>query len=274
MSYIDAHVHVWTPDRAAWPRPRDFAPVEPARFTPEDLLALATPVKVDRIVLIQMSFYGFDNAYMLDAIARRPKVFRGVAVVDHDAAGVAAEMRRVKALGVRGFRIPPDFHAAAWPDSPGMRRMFTCAEEEGLAICPLLNPEDLPGLGRMCDRFPRTRVVIDHLARIGADGQVRERDVEALCALAAKPEVFVKVSAFYALGRKRYPYLDLLPLVRRVVDAFGPERLMWGSDSPFQVQGGHTYAGSLEFARERIDFLSPHGRDALLRDTAERVFFS
>ncbi len=55
----------------------------------------------------------------------------------------------------------------------------------------------------------------------------------------------VKLSAFYALGRKRAPYTDLAPLIQHLFEAFGPKRLMWASDSPFQVQDGHRYAPSI-----------------------------
>jgi len=62
-------------------------------------------------------------------------------------------------------------------------------------------------------------------------------------------------------------------MIRRLVDAYGVERLMWASDSPFQVQNGHTYAGSIELVRDRLEFLSASDREWLLRKSAERVFF-
>ena len=83
----------------------------------------------------------------------------------------------------------------------------------------------------------------------------------------------MKVSGFYALGAKKSPYLDLLPLVRLVFDAFGPRRLMWGSDSPYQHTDGHGYAASIALVRDRLDWLSAEDREQLLRGTAERVFF-
>jgi predicted TIM-barrel fold metal-dependent hydrolase len=85
--------------------------------------------------------------------------------------------------------------------------------------------------------------------------------------------VFVKVSAFYALGRKQPPYTDLEPVIRRVFEDYGPRRLMWASDCPFQVQKGHTYAASMNLIRERIRWLSADDRDWLLAKTAESVFF-
>ena len=83
----------------------------------------------------------------------------------------------------------------------------------------------------------------------------------------------MKVSAFYALGKKRAPYTDLLPMIRRLLDAFGPERLMWASDCPYQVQGEHTYAASVELIEKHLDFLSAEDRARILRDTAAGFFF-
>ena len=268
--WIDAHVHVWTDDLARYPLAEGFRKeqMKPATFTPEELFAHARPCGVSRIVLIQMSYYRFDNSYMLDTIARFPGVFRGVAVIDAGATDVRNQMLALKGKGVTGFRI------GAGLEAPGMAAMWACGAEEGLAMCPLINPDALPALDRMCAKFPETPVVIDHFARIGADGQVREEDLERLCALGRYPKTHVKVSAFYALGRKQHPYTDLLPMIRRLLDAYGAERLMWATDSPFQVQGGHTYSGSIELVRDRLEGISDADRRWLLGKTAERVFFS
>jgi predicted TIM-barrel fold metal-dependent hydrolase len=275
-NYIDAHVHVWTPDTARFPRDRRRAGPEykPDSFTPEQLLATAKPCGVSRIVLIQMSFYGTDNAYMLDAIKRYPTVFSGVGILDPQAPGVRDEMIRLKTLGVRGYRITPGADKATWLDSAGMQAMWRCGAEKRIAMCPLIGPDAIPSVDRMCAKYPDTPVVIDHLARIGADGEIRQTDVRALCALAGHRNVHVKVSAFYALGKKQYPYTDLSAFIRAVFDAYGPRRLMWASDSPFQVQAPHTYAGSIELVRDRLNFLSGEDREWLLRKSAEQVFFS
>ena len=163
---------------------------------------------------------------------------------------------------------------ATWLDSAGMQAMWRCGAEKRIAMCPLIGPDAIPSVDRMCAKFPDTPVVIDHLARIGADGEIRQADVRALCALARHRNVHVKVSAFYALGKKQYPYTDLSPFIQSLYDAYGPQRLMWASDSPFQVQAPHTYAGSIELVRDRLDFLSHEDREWLLRKSAERVFFS
>ena len=84
----------------------------------------------------------------------------------------------------------------------------------------------------------------------------------------------MKISAFYALSKGQPLYLDLAPVIRRLLEAYGPERLMWATDCPFQVQNGHTYLDSIALIRDRLDFLSDSERQWLLRKTAERVFFS
>jgi predicted TIM-barrel fold metal-dependent hydrolase len=275
--FIDAHVHVWTPDLERYPLAQGFTreQMKPPRFTPEELFDHARPAGVERIVLIQMSFYRFDNAYMLDTIKRFPGVFSGVGIVDDSAPDVADRMRHLALRGVRGFRINPGSRKVdEWIGSEGMRTMWQFGAQSGLAICPLINPSVLPAIDRMCARHPDTPVVIDHFARVGVDGTIREEELAALCGLAKHRKTHVKTSAFYALGKKAAPYLDLGPMIRRVLDAFGPERLMWASDAPFQVVGGHAYAPSVELIRDRLDFLSESDRLWLLRGTAERVFFA
>lgn len=274
MNIIDSHVHVWTGDKIRYPRATDTPHYEPASFTPEDFFRHARPAGVKRAVLIQMSFYEFDNSYMLDSMKAHPGVFSGVGIVDSRAANPETSMRNLARQGVRGFRIHPGGLPQTWLDTPGMRAIWRCAAEDRLAMCPLLNPAALASVDRMCTRHPDTPVVIDHLARIGADGEIRDGDVRLLCGLAKHPNVSVKVSAFYALGEKRAPYRDLVPLIRRVFEDFGPRRLMWASDSPFQVEGGHTYESSVALIQEGLPFTSVEDRQWMLEKTAESVFFA
>ena len=270
---IDSHVHLWTDDRTRYPRLVGATNYPPMRFTPEDFFSHARPSGVTRAVLVQMSFYGFDNSYMLDCMRAHPGVFAGIAIIDSHAPDRAEAMRRLASQGVRGFRIVPGSAPGTWLETPEMRAMWRDAADQRLAMCALINPSDIPRIDAMCTRFPETTVVIDHLARIGAGGAVRDEDVSSLCGLARHRHVLVKVSAFYALGAKRAPYSDLAPLVRRVFEAFGPQRLMWASDCPFQVQDGHDYASSVDFVRARLPFLTDEDRSWLLSRTSAAHFF-
>lgn len=273
--FIDAHSHVWSGDTVRWPRvpipnTNDGTPLE---FSADDLLAHARPCGVTRVVLIQRGFYLYDNRNMLDVMARYPGKFSGVARVDHTKPGPVEEMERLAGLGVRGFRILPNGEPVTWLDSPAMGAMWAYAGRRRLAMCPLVEPDAIPSIDRMARRHPDTPVVIDHLCRIGSDGQFHEADIKALCGLARQRQIKVKVSAFHALGRKQPPYLDLVPLIRRVFEAFGPQRLMWGTDSPFQVVKGNTYAASFGLVHDRLDWVSDSDRDWMLRRSAEETFF-
>jgi len=275
MGYTDAHVHVWTDDFARYPLAPGYAPeqMKPPTFTPEELLAHCRPCGVDRIVLVQMSYYGTDNSCMLDTMRQYPGVFGGIAVIDEDAADVEAQMDRLGALGVRGFRIQPSQSPAGeWLDTPGYERMFAHAAQTGQSLCCLINPDALPALDRMCACHPRASVVIDHLCRIGVSGEIPEEDVAALCDVARRDNAKVKVSAFYALGRKQPPHEELLPTIERVVAAFGVQRLMWATDCPYQVQS-ETYEDGLALVRDRLALASEADREWLLWRTAEEWFF-
>lgn len=278
VKYIDAHVHVWTADTSHYPLAPGFKKEEmkPASFTPEELFKHTRLAGVDRINLIQMSFYGFDNSYMLDMIKLYPDIFVGTAVIDPLADDPARRMTDLATKGVRAFRIHPRLSkqpADKWLRPDGYGKMFTAAAKNNQALSCLIDVDGLPELDRMCEVHGNTPVIIDHLARVGVDGTIRDKDVNALCALAKHKKVMVKVGAFYALGKKKAPYDDLAPLIKNVIKAFGPERCMWESDCPFQVQGEHTYAASIDLVKKHLDFVTAEEREWLLRKTAEKYFF-
>ena len=104
------------------------------------------------------------------------------------------------------------------------------------------------------------------------EAEDHQNQVEALCRMGRHRRIMVKVGAFYALGLKKPPYDDLIPLIRQVVGAFGPEQCMWETDCPFQVVHG-TYEASLALIRDRCDFLSRSDREQILRKTAEAFLF-
>lgn len=274
--WIDAHSHIWTPDLKRYPLTEGLTKgdLKPLSFTDDELMAVARPVGVSRVVLIQHSTYHlFDNSYLVDNWKDHPDRFRVVGMVDSREDGAGSKMRKLLKQGVTGFRITPFRLGKDWLDTPGMAEMWRTGADTKQAMCCLINPSDLPDVDRMCEKHPDTSVVIDHFARVGADGTVHEKELKSLCHLARHPKVSVKISAYYALGKKKPPYDDLIPMIRRVYEAFGPQRLMWASDCPYQLDGDNTYAASIELITKRIDFLTDADRKWLLRKTAERVYF-
>jgi predicted TIM-barrel fold metal-dependent hydrolase len=273
--WIDAHSHIWTRDVQRFPLANGSTvdDLAPPSFTAEELLEVAHRSRVGRVVLIQHHrYHGWDNSYLIDAAHRSPEVFRVVGMVDNLASGAARTMEGLLPQRVTGIRITPWVHQEKWLRGE-MDAMWRTGAKTGQNLCCLIDAKNLPEVEAMCKRFPDTPVVIDHFARIGVDGEIRTKDVDSLCALAKHRNTTLKISAFYALGKKRPPYLDLSPMIHRVLDAFSVERCMWASDSPYQIDGDNTYEASIELIQDRLDGLSDGDRQWLLRKTAERVFF-
>src|SRR5262249_32671849 len=120
MGFIDAHCHVWTDDTAHYPLGAGWKAEDmtPRRFTPEDLFKHTKANGVDRVNLIQMSYYydkdlssetvhKFDNSYMLDMMKMYPDVFVGTAVIDPHAKEPERLMDELAKKRVRAFRIHP-----------------------------------------------------------------------------------------------------------------------------------------------------------------------
>jgi predicted TIM-barrel fold metal-dependent hydrolase len=208
---------------------------------------------------------------MLDMMAAHPGVFSGVGIVDHQASDAAAKVRELRKAGVRGLRVYSDSLTKSGKE---VEKLWKIAADEDVAICNLINPADIALVDTLCEKFPNTKVVIDHFARIGVSGSIEPEPLAALCRLARFPTVHVKTSAFYALGKKAAPYDDLGPMIRELRDAYGADRLMWASDCPYQVQGNHAYAPSIALVRDRLDFLTANEKQSILRGTAEKLFFA
>ena len=303
LRYIDSHSHVWTPEVTSFPAANGVkvgdhdAGWTVESWTGERLLQAAAPSGVGRVVLISHGMiYGYDNTYMLDCARQHPGKFRIVGAIDdrRPPEEVAATMRSLLQQGVTGFRLSPGELGKPfgrtrddWLSTEGMQTMWKTAAETRQAMCGLVNVgAALDAFERMVAAYPETVAVIDHFSRIGVEGSAPEQSIERLCELARYPNLYVKVSAFYALGQATPPYRDMLPFVRRLVEAFGARRLMWGSDCPYQIYQHNppfnpnakpgavgSYDSSIAVIRDHADFLSESEKEQILGLTAERVFF-
>lgn len=274
--WIDAHSHIWTNDLSHYKLRPGATPAQlvPASFTDDELMAIASPEGVGRVVLIQhWPHHGWDNSYLIDAWKRHPERFRIVGQIDDSGDNPAQLMRTMLKQGVTGFRIGPGVGPKDWLGTAGMQQMWKTAAETRQSMCCLINPEDLAGVSSMCGRYPDTPVVIDHFARIGASGEIPPSEVKQLCDMAKHQQTRVKISAYYAFGKKQQPHHELIPMIHQLFEAYGADRLMWASDCPYQLDGDNTYKSSIALIRDQIDFVTPEERRSLLQTTAEKTFF-
>ena len=178
---VDAHVHVWSSDIERYPLAAGFRKENlwfPS-FSIEELLALCRPAGIGRVNLIQMTWYGLDHSYILDAIASSPGQFVGtgivpaitdVSVASPDRAMVALAEGGIYAFRIRGRSTRPPLHdSPQWMNHPGFEKMFIAGAEHNLALSFLMNPEDLPELERYVQ--PPSRMSRDHRSLLSHRGK-------------------------------------------------------------------------------------------------------
>ena len=286
---VDAHIHVWSPDRDRYPLAPGFAAEDlwlPS-FTPDDHFRYSRVLGRVRINLVQMTWYGLEHRYIIDLIESDPDTFVGTGIVpavgDVSLGSPDRVMRDLSRCGIHAFRIrgrstqAPWGQPDRWLDQVGYEKMFAAGAEDNLALSFHLGPADLAELDRMCERFPETPVIIDHVGGVRVrDGAIDDAPLQALCRLARHPRVMVKLGPVHGLGDGVAPFGDVLSLLRPVVEAFGASRCMWESDSggPIRMsEPQRDYVASVDLIRG-ADFLSDADVDMILGGTAESLLFS
>jgi len=126
----------------------------------------------------------------------------------------------------------------------------------------------MPEVALLLEKLPDLTVVIDHMADCPID---RPAELEKLIALKRYPNLFVKISHTWQISRQPYPWPDAQQYVKRLYDAYGPQRLMWATDWPI-VEGWSTYARALSVVRDEMKFLNADDRGWILNKTIERVW--
>ena len=242
---LDSHVHVWVqqPEQYPWQPIGGYVPENEA--SAEMLLAEMDAAGVDGAILVQPTPYGWDNSYLLDAAANYPERFRCVCLVDPlEKTGPQALQQLVEEHRIAGIRI--NWHIQpvhVWRENAHHSALWAVANKLCVPICLQLTPEHLGFLGEMAERHG-VPMVIDHLGRPREGAKPDDADFTDLLALAAHENIYVKLSGLNYYSGQKAPYRDVWPLIQAVVERFGAQRCMWGSDFPF-VQDHWSYGGLL-----------------------------
>jgi len=266
---IDPHVHVWKNDpRYPWAKETPKPPEQDA--TPEMLLELMRANGVAKTIIIQVIYYRWDNSYAADVLKQYPQHFQGVARVNpEDPAAPDHLSRLVEEQGFRGVRLSPAGNEQGdWIRGPLMPPLWKRCNELKVPMTLLAPASRMPDAARLIEKFPGLTVVIDHMADCPLD---RPDLLKLLLVLERYPNVFVKISHTWSLSKQQYPYLDSQQQVKRLYDAFGPRRLMWGTDWP-GVERYCGYAKALALVRDDMSFLNGEDRNWMLGRTVERVW--
>ncbi|MDT0266372.1 amidohydrolase family protein [Streptomyces sp. DSM 44915] len=277
---IDAHHHLWDPAHRPqpWLRESGLDPLHRA-FTVAELAATAGPAGVAGTVLVQVLPDPAETAEFL-AVADGSSLVRGVVGwVDLTAgrAAVADELARLRA-GSGGARLVGVRHLVQgeadprWLCRPEVRAGLSAVAAAGLAYDLLVRPHQLPAAVATVRALPELTWVLDHLAKPPVATGELAGWAEPLRELAAEPGVSCKLSGLVTEADWRHWTVDQLrPFAGVALDAFGPERLMFGSDWPVCLAAA-SYTDVLGAAEELTAELTPAERAAVFGDTARRVY--
>ncbi|HEV8438172.1 MAG TPA: amidohydrolase family protein [Methylomirabilota bacterium] len=273
MPTIDVQVHAYERNHPG--RPWAGVLHGPAEVTGDDMVAAMDAVGVDGAILVSpFSMYRYDASYALDVRAKHPGRFGLVKPVDPSDPAVADTVTQWAALdGTVGVRIMMNRDVSTDPADPGINRVLAAAARHALPV-NLLAWGRLEQAGQLAARNPGTQLVIDHLGlqqpfEPPAPAQPFA-DLPKVLALAAHANVAIKISGACTLSHEPFPYRDIWDPLRRIFDAFGMDRCMWGTDWTRAV-GLLTYAQGVEAFRVN-DRLSAGDRAALMGGTLARVY--
>jgi L-fuconolactonase len=276
---VDSHTHLWDLERVAYPwLVPDYGPIH-RTFAPDELEPQLRAAGVDRTVLVQAANSFEDTDSMLAHARERAwiaAVVGWVPLEDPSAAARALDERYLADPRFRGVRHLN--HEEADPDwlvRPNVIEGIRTLEARGLvyevvAVHPL-HLGHVPAIARAC---PGLAIVVDHLAK----PPIRSGDLGAwaadLRAAAAFPNVWAKVSGLNtAADWETWSAEDLVPAIGSAIEAFGPERLMFGSDWPVAILAGD-YAKVWAETNRALDLLGVTGteRAAILGGNAVRLY--
>lgn len=270
---IDAHQHFWKPSRGdyGWLTPeletlyRDFLP--------SDLKPLLDQCGVEKTILVQAAPTEEETHFMLELAEENEFIAGVVGWTDFESKEVGASMAALAEnkflVGLRPMvqDLPDD----DWLARPGLAPAFSAMIQHRLVFDALLLPKHIRRLLPVLERHPDLSVVVDHAAKPTLKDGVSREWFDDIAAVAKHPDVCCKLSGLVTEARPEWTAGDLVPVVDHLLQTFGPERLIWGSDWPVLTLAG-TYSQWWETVQTLLSSLSDSDRDAILGGNAERLY--
>ena len=266
---VDTHLHCFAgTDDKRFPY-HERAPYRPEEAaTPQHLLRCMDEGGIDYAIVVHPEPYQDDHRYLEYCLDVGKGRLKGTCLFFADRAGSIEEL---PALAKRTPLVAARVHAYV-PDrlppfgAPELRRLWILATDNGLAMQLHFEPKYAPGFEPLIREFKDTTVLIDHLGR-PYQGTPEEHD--RVVAWSKYPNVVVKLSSIPS--DRNYPHRQIAPTIKRLIDAFGPERLMYGGGYGADATGD-SYRGVVERCRSFLRDLSRADQAKILGDNAARVF--
>jgi predicted TIM-barrel fold metal-dependent hydrolase len=275
---IDTHMHVWANDPVRYPfrHPyiRDFK-AAPHEANVEMLLKDMDQHGCTHAVLVQVIYHGWDNTYVADCVKQNPERLKAHGLIDPTDPKVADKMEFwTKEHGLDGMRFSAIYYQNGehggdkWINAKETHRLWRQAEKLGAVFNFFIAPKQLPKLEEMVRAHPEVRVVVDHLSQVNLGAEDPEPDFRLLLDMARHPNVWVKVSELSSVSKSgKYPFADSYPYVKRVYEAFGPERLLFGTGYPGAARAAYKRPSldkEIDLFQKEIPFFTQEDRAKIL----------
>jgi predicted TIM-barrel fold metal-dependent hydrolase len=267
---IDAHVHLFAADTDRFPL-HPNAPYQPQPATLEEWFQAADAGRIDAAVLVHPEPYQDDHRYVLHAMAAAPRRFRATCLFDcncDDSAKRMAELvgshKGFVAARVHAYR---DKHIPQW-GSAALRAFWKKAGGLDLMVQVHMVPRFAGEIDKLLTEFPDIPVLIDHLGR---PGQGTREEHDGVLRLARHKGCRIKFSNWNEASKDPAPHDDIRPVVRRIAEAFGAGRMIWGGLFRRGLTGAE-YAAQMDPVHRLLDFLSLEERAGILGGNAAKLF--
>jgi predicted TIM-barrel fold metal-dependent hydrolase len=237
------------------------------------MIAAQDEAGIQKAALVQASTcYGHDNSYVVEAVAAYPERFTGVFSCNILDANATATMAHWMSKGMTGLRLFTTGSTMPgqqdWLDDEKTFPAWGMAEENRLPVCLQMTAKGIPQLVNVLNRFPRLRVILDHLARPVQEDGPPYRGADSLWGLAKFPNVFLKVTERNLVGAstgKATPE----SFFGKAVAEFGANRIAWGSNYPASER---PLTQLVKLARDTLAFLPSRDREWIFSGTAKTLY--
>jgi predicted TIM-barrel fold metal-dependent hydrolase len=262
----DAQIHLWKAESDDWKWVPGLQPQLPEPFTIERAISMMDEAGVDRAVIVPPSWPGDRNDYALEAVKRYPTRFRVMGKLAlNDPKGAALLPKWKEQPGMVGLRVIFNTpQTIPWLTDGTVDWFWAAAEKAELPIM-CFGPGATAAFGKVAEKHPGLQLILDHMGVSAA--LVRENKIDegiaATVGLAKYPNVSAKVSASPGLSRQPYPFRDVADYVKRVFDAYGPQRSYWGTDITNSYAKA-SYRQRITHFTEELSFLSEADKDLVM----------
>ncbi|MDX1982304.1 MAG: amidohydrolase family protein [Bryobacteraceae bacterium] len=272
MLIIDTHAHIYSSDDRRYPPiPKPLRPPG-GNAAVEDLKKTCDVNGVTHACLVQTSsYYGFDNRYLCDAAKANSTWAAGICTLNPDDPHSPGLLQHyARNYNVKGMRSIPARSGKL--DDAGVRALWKAADGLGIVINVLVSRDKTEEVDRLAGLFPKLRVVLDHCLNLKKGGDY-DATLADLLRLARRPNLHAKLT-FLATGSDQpFPCEAMHAACVKIVEAYGAERCVWGSDFPNALWTPKvSYREYLRLFTEVLPF-SASAREGILGKTAERLWF-